>query len=75
MGDTHYVGPDLLRSPRLKPGDQAAMIEDWNDQLHAIFPTRLQVCISIGKRLFLIKGLVEEAQGHGNFRAWFDEQG
>lgn len=37
MGDTHYVGPDVLRSPRLKPGDQAAMIEDWNDQLHAIF--------------------------------------
>jgi hypothetical protein len=70
--DTHFVGSrDVLRFPRLKESDHAAMVEDWNDQLHSVFPTWREIRIHIGKRLFLIKSLC----GHGKFRRWFNEQG
>jgi len=72
MEEHHTEKPDVFRFPRLeKEEDRASMIEVWNEEMNSEFPTRRQVRIQIGKRLYLIKGVKK----HGKFRRWFDEQG
>ena len=75
MGKIGYQGnPDVLRFPRLQKSDEPTMIAIWNDEMHAQFPTHQQVRRSIGKRLFLIKGMIKQKSGHGHFQRWFRAQ-